>query len=331
MDRIVKGPVAKGEVARRAALVADASTAAVVDGVNVDFQHAELPPGEWAARPFWYVWGYPPTNAGVIFPSEAKFGLDELRRSKGMDNEDGILKAILVNEGDGLSVERVECESEDRRFDHPHDIERRLAYLQITRADGVVEKLDKPLAFFGVSEIRNGALRQSFDNIAARAEYILGRDISNEWATGTVRFWDQPFDQAASQLLSKARCEYADLAAVLDDISSAKLLSIINAAALGGFLLAKHELREAERIADGTRTGLDRSHAARRDGEVLETARAIWKKNRSWTANRVARDLLKIRPEREQTSLARSIMHLAPITSPSHPDHPKSRRKKRAS
>ena len=163
--RITDLSIAEGETGTVAPLIAGRQRCGVIEGVEVDFRHPDLPADDWEARPFWYVWGESPSHAGIIFPYEAAYGVAELRKLKAIDDS---VPAVFALVGDKITVESVVPKIEDRRFDHPHDAQQRLAYLRIERPSGEVRYPAGPLTFYGTSQIKNGALRETFDHIVTR-------------------------------------------------------------------------------------------------------------------------------------------------------------------
>jgi len=134
--RIKARHVAQSETALIAAAIAGEQRHGFIDGVEVDFRHPDLPASDWEAAAWWYVWGVPPRNAGIIFPAEAELDLDALREAKGMMG--AALVPVFARAGDRVSIINVVPKIEDRRFDHPHDAQQRLAYLQIERPSGEI-------------------------------------------------------------------------------------------------------------------------------------------------------------------------------------------------
>lgn len=317
--RVTDKEVAEGDRAATAAHIGGAGRVGDLDGVRVDFRHPELPPEEWEARPWWHVWGDPPTSAAILFPNEAAHGSEEdLRGMKG-----GLcIPLVAAQPGDTITVESVVAEISDRRFDHQHDAQRRLAYLRIERPDGSLLHPPGPLAFMGITQIRHGATRESFDNIVARICAHAGRTTPYvECANGNHVGdwgWDMPLEEIARHVAADAHDAYFELLGQLPDegMARAYLRNVINSAALAGFLLGKVEARRPERTAAAVAEAAERGAAKVTRVDWRERAIALWKENPTWTKNRVANAIAEGTDDAPR-SIIRGIEHLVPETSPS--------------
>jgi hypothetical protein len=319
MERIIPRPVGSGESSEIAAAIGGEQRHGFIDGVEVDFRHPELPL-EWVAAPFWHVWADGRSHAGLIFPEEAVFPLDELRDLKGLPDD---FPAIYVREGDRLSIASVVVSINDPRFDHPHDYQEREARLKIERASGEVEFLEKGLTFLGAMRVRNGATRHSFDNIAARICSHAGKDdLEPREGSASGHYWEMPLEQIALDSAWMAREAYQQLLRVLPEdgapgakLERAYLRKVINRAALAGFLLGKVEARKPEKMAGSSLINLELAQQARVNQPRRDAAEAAWKKHPTWRSYRIAK--LIALPGEDVGGVSKSIKHLAPPTSPS--------------
>lgn len=292
LTRIQKKQVGAGERAAIAAEIACGGRLGVLDGVEVDFRHPELPPEDWEARPFWHVWGSPPSNAGILFPGEASHAPEaQLREFKG-----GLsIPLIAVAAGDRISIESVITEIADRRFDHPHDAQKRLALLRIEKASGEVVHPPGPLMFYGTTQIRRGATRESFDHILGRicrhagTETLYERGL-NGYYKGTDFDWDMPLEQIARHFAADAHDAFFDLQSRFPegDLGGAHLRNLANSAALAGFLLGKIEARKSEQVAGSVMANRDRATEKVTRVDWLAKAKAIWAEHPDWRRTRVA-------------------------------------------
>jgi hypothetical protein len=79
---------------------------------------------------------------------------------------------VIVHRGDRIFIDRVDSEGVEQ-FEHPHDVEVRIARLSIQRKNGEVEPVAVPLKFTGVlALIGPGAGRAAFETVRDR---ILAR------------------------------------------------------------------------------------------------------------------------------------------------------------
>lgn len=288
----------------------------IIDGVEVDFRHPDLPASDWEARPFWHVWASPPSHAGIIFPAEAAFGEARLRGEKQLDDA---LPAIYANPGDKVTVTSVVPMIKDRRFDHPHDAQHRLAYLRIERPNGDVVDLPEPLAFYGVTQIREGALRETFDHLAARIALhagVQGLESRQRDPFDFTRYWDRELSEIALRAAQDAHRDYFGLLDQLPEGEKggqlrARLRSLINAASLAGFMLGKVEARKAERMGAATLRNQERAVAAVARTDWTEKAEAIWKDHPEYSRTRVAK-LIAEGTDDDQRSIMRRIQSVEP-------------------
>lgn len=307
-DRITNRQVADGEDAKLAALIAGELRTGTLQGVMVDFRHSELPNGEWEASPWWYVW----PNVGLVFPEEAALEMTRLRTEKGVSED---TPAVLACTGDRLTVERVETQLSDARFDHPHDRERRLAFLRLERPDGEVLHLDTPLPFYGTSRIREHGTREAFDHVIERIMRHAAVGELPEYALSRVsgHVWQQPLEQAALCFAEEAHRHFFKLQTTLPEYGTplgwmrAALHSVANSAALAGFLLGKLEGREAEVRATRQIDNARMAAEDRKDRGLIALARQIAEQNPMWRRNRIARALQERYPNKESSSINRTL------------------------
>lgn len=309
-----------------------------VEGVEVDFRHPDLPPSEWEPRIGWHAWFDSPDSAGVIFPSEAKTPLREFREQRGVDAE---FAAVYVRAGDRLCIDRVVSEVAEARLDHSHDREQRCAYLQIARKSGEVEKLVKPMTFYGTTQIREGAPRHAFDHMIERLcrSSGLGRveDFSEEkrrLGFSEYPLWDNALEVIALHAAYHAHQALFYLMDMLPENGSPHdrgerltLQMIANYTALAAFLLAKSEMQKHEAIALATLSNLERGTLKITRADWREKAKIIWRDNPRRTVNAVAREIAEGSDD-DVRSISRAIKPLAPPTSPSFkgpPDNPADR------
>lgn len=289
-----------------AALVAGELRVGTVQGVHVDFRHPQLPAGEWEAAVWWYVW----PNAGIVFPEEAKFGMERLREEKLAPDDPAVFALV----GDRISIERVEIEPGDNRFDHEHDRERRLAFLRIDRPTGETVRPDHPLAFYGVGRILKQGTREAFDHILERITRHAGtRSLPPYYLHQLPHpLWDQPLEHLALGFAEDAHRHFFKL---LDTLPAdgegngerAALRMAINNAALAGFLLGKVERRELEDRAERQSENARLAAEARKDRNLLKRAATLAAEHPQWKRNQIAKELLKDFPEKEQSSINRTL------------------------
>lgn len=324
--KIARRAVGTGEASAAAAAIAGELRHGVIDGVEVDFRHPELPAQDWEARPFWHVWGQPPASAGIIFPGEASYRVAELRKLKSLDEN---VPAVFARPGDRLTIASVVPKFADRRFDHLHDAQQRLACLVIKRPSGELVCPTEPLTFYGTSQIRDGALRETFDHVLSRISAQAGvadlfeRSPQDAPGCDFTPFWSLSFEDMALIAAQKAHRAYFNVRAALpsDDtadpkLSRAHLRSLVNNAALAGFLLAKAEARTAEKAGAGTMKNQVLASAARTNTVWRDKANAIWKAHPDWRTHRVAKHVAE--SDDDLSSVQRAIKGLAPPTSPSY-------------
>lgn len=305
--RITERQVAEGDDARLAALLAGELRVGTLQGVHVNLLHDQLPQGEWEAAPWWYVW----PNTGIVFPGEAKFGMAELRERKAATDEE---PAVFALEGDNITIERVEVEATDERFDHPHDREVRLAFLRIERPTGEVLRPDKPLRFFGVSHIKGAGKREAFDHIVERILRHAGVEALPSRTPDDL--WGQPLEAVALESARQAHRAYFDLYPTLppyEEGQARALLRIVaNEAALAGFVLGKIEARKAEGMATAIMVNRERATAEVRRDDWRERAKAIWAEHPDYRRNRVTDIICDEFPDEHKRSIMRALKPLDP-------------------
>ena len=301
--RLVDHVVAEGEDAQQAVAVADASQAGIVDGVEVDFRHADLPPGEWVARPWWDVGGDGEAWAGVLFPSEAKACEETNERDEWIERK---LTLPRAHPGDRLTVESVVDRIADRRFDHLHDATVKLAYLVLTRPDGSKVRPASPLAFYGKTQLRDGPPRDAYDRLAERilAEqgnpdphaFEIERRLRAFEAAGKP-LNEHSLGERAALAIEEAERAWLDLVTdhLKDDLlGQAALRMALNSATLAAFFQAKHELRTAERLAQRVAEGGDKArNKAKAKDNRFRYAQEIWSESPELSVPALARRVLE--------------------------------------
>jgi hypothetical protein len=325
--RITRRAIGEGPNPELAAKIGGALRHGVLDGVEVDFRHPDLPVDQWEAAPYWYIgYGQTPSHAGVIFPN-GQITTRDIAEILGDQ------KGTQLFPGDRLSIREVVQEVSDRRFDHLHDSQVRRAYLRITRCTGEVIDLDRPLTFWGVNRIREGATREAFDHVVGRICELAGKDDLEPARVGSGNPWSWPLEEQAFAFAYQARSAYEALLPLLPEDGTedcrphrAHLRVVINNAALAGFLLAKAEVRQAEKAAAGIWNNLKQAQEARLRTDLIDAATQVWAEHPTWTKNRVAE---AVRGSAKLRGVITTIERVVPRTSPSHPDHPEHWKRKR--
>jgi hypothetical protein len=261
-----------------------------LDGVIVDFRHPDLDPSEWTPRAYWYVWGGSEAHSKVLFPGEAKAGVECLRREYEAKAE---LEVFLAHPGDRVSVQAVLPQIKDRRFDHPHDSQKRLAFLQIERPCGEVVQVREPMSFYGVTQLRDGAPMEGFDNGLLRICRHAGHsDLdgpSRMQKPGFRPLWDEPLEEIAYYFAQHAHDGFWSAhAAAESDIGRGGLRAVANFGFMAGFLLGKIEARQAEKTAAKVHEAQQKATAARTRTDWLEKAKALWAEHPEYKRTRVA-------------------------------------------
>lgn len=160
----------------------------VVEGVEIDLQHELLPRRDWRPNlsltfgttpeppwqaPFiWFPWFGPYDESAVRGKAEAAIGeratAPGSERAEGPERDDPkrasqetswTLKAstdlqtntpeCVVQNGDKISIDRVEIAVIGNDFDYVHDLEVRNAYLRVAHANGEVQMIKTPIVYEG--------------------------------------------------------------------------------------------------------------------------------------------------------------------------------------
>lgn len=315
--RVTERRVQEGEFAIIAAQIAGKQRQGVLAGVTVDFRHGDLPPSDWEPLPQWFVLG----NSGIVFPDE----VNAISTTTGPERDildEMVAQSVKLRPGDRLTIESVIPEIGDGRFDHPHDRQCRRAYLRVERPSGEVLGGIGPLAFYGVTRIRNGAHRESFDHVLGRICLHSGKDLYERGINGTYAGpwdWGMPLEEIARRMGTHAHDSYFRLFAQLPPEGTARALlrSLVNDAAVAGFLVGKIEARKAEKIGAGALRGVEAGAAATRNEAWREGAKHLWAEHPGWTLYAVA-NAIKADSDDSQNSIERAIAHLCPPSSPSY-------------
>lgn len=315
--RLVKRHVATGEVAQSALAVARADRAGVVDGVEVDFRHPDLPEGQWEARPWWYVADDTGSHAGFLFPSE-KIACEKVANQ----DEDARhkLKLPFALAGDRITIEAVVPRITGGEFDHPHDATIRDAYLVLTRTTGEQVRPSGPMSFYGVTQLRDGPSYDAFDRLAERIQADHGhpdphkhelairlRPLGGRWRSDR----ELSLSQRAGLFLEGAERAWHKLASghLADDPQGQTLLRCaLNEAVLAAFFQAKHELRQAEKIGSATRRNLAKGPKASRDQAAIDFALKAWAKDPNRTRRNIAKEISIERHGHVDDNTVRSLM-----------------------
>ena len=325
--RITEYAVAEGPEAEAAAEIATKTHYGILDGVEVDFRHPLLPVHDWHASSFFYVWGDGLQQAGVIFPSEAAHcSIAAARSKKGIPDN---FPTIFVNVGDRLTVADVVIYQEDRIFDHPHDKESRHAILQVTRRDGSVELLDKPMMFRGSTQLRHGPWRLQFDNVIDRIKHYVGEDNLSGVTQYSIPVPPEGRSLTAEEqayfAAYSAHKSYFDLYDAIEALDvpnkvamQASLQRLANSAAMASFLLGKVEARRADQIASKTVKSGKRVGLSNANQYWVEEAERLWKENPQWTLNKIA-ETISLGDANDKRSImkARGVVLACPKTSSS--------------
>lgn len=323
--RITELQVQAGEEGQTAVEIATTGRVGVFEGVHVDFTHADLPPGEWWARPWWHVWADGEQHCGLIFPGEAKAaeadGIGWKRIRERTTREE-----IFALPGDRLTVARVQQLQEVTFLHHPHDYSVRYAFLTLTRPDGTTINDIGPLAFYGSTRLIGHGSREAFDNAIARIATLsldglqLPKDEEG-FLSRRLEPWKHSPSEAALHFAGEAHDELFSLIDELspDDTSGyVRLRSLVNAALLAGFALAKHEAQPAERQAAGAAKGAKAGGEKTADHVSREMAKKLWAENPTETAYWVAKQICATHQDKDPNTVTRSIKHLTPSTSKSY-------------
>lgn len=302
--RLVKREISVGQRQKDALSVARADREGVVDGVIVDFRHPDIPPGEWEAREFWHVGADTLQHCGFIFPTELQTCLDP----SNTDRRNLIpekLKLPRAYAGDKLTVEAVIDQISDNNFDHRHDATIKVAQVVLTRVNGETVRPASPMNFFGVTQLRDGPMRDAYDRIAARILSEHGwpdsdrlealsklRPITTTWVS------EQDLNLSERALLAVEESERAWHELIdkyfCDDVHGQVLLRTAMAGAVrAAFFQAKHESREAERRATAQLENLAEGPRTRKGWDRIASARKLASKNPEWKRNRIATGVIE--------------------------------------
>lgn len=325
--RIADLMAAEDASAKIAAEIATHSHYGILEGVEIDFRHPLLPLGEWHTDPCWHVWGDGPQQAGVIFPLEAiNGGVDDMRSARGICDT---FPTIFVRPGDKIKIHTVFILIEDHVFEHLHDKQRKLAYLQITRQDNSIEFLDKPMTFYGATKLQNGPWRLQFDNVIDRIkQHANQNDLSGMSGSFTpIPPEGRPAttEEQAYFAAQAAHRSYFELYDAINELKNSKKAAMLaslnrlaNSAAMAALLLSKIEALRANELASKTiQTGRKLGEANANQYWVAEAER-LWTENPSLTLNRVAK-LISHGDENDKRSImkSRGVNKACPKSSPS--------------
>lgn len=319
--RVTELQVADGDDAKLAVEIATSGRVGIFQGVNIDFNHDDLPSNEWWARPWWDVWGDGEHHIGLIFPGEAAHDAK-------LHKLDVTREAIYALPGDSVCISRVKQIQEVSFLHHPHDYSVRHAYMKLTRTDGTVKDNIGPLAFYGHTRLIGHGSREAFDNAIARIEMLRPNGL-RRYGTRTQPprpTWKNGADIVACHYAADAHDALFEL---LDDLDAddtkgyVRLRSLVNATMLAGFALAKHEMKQAQEWE--SKREANRQIATAKAREVaesekkIEAAKECWRNKPALTTNAVSEILISTTwPEAYTASISRTIQRFAPPGSSSH-------------
>lgn len=174
---------------------------AVIAGVCLDLRHPDLPPEKWYSRQVDNWWFAP--FAGVdqpplVFPWHERKDLDQrlaewdrecalieaskdpeladviaelrrpaTRRAKAARYRDEMRREIVVDAGDSIRISRIVTQIAGDDFAYEADRQRKLAFLELRRADGRLLQLSEPLRFRRRTSIHSNQ-SLSIDTIVGR-------------------------------------------------------------------------------------------------------------------------------------------------------------------
>jgi hypothetical protein len=169
-----------------------------VEGVEIDLRHELLAPQEWWAWPLGDIHSkYRSRYAPFIwFPWFGKFDADSIRENLKAALQDGDERPTkkkvddlvryetpecFVNAGDKIVIDRVECETFGKWYDHLHDAQVRYAFLRIVRARGKSQEVKTPLRYVGVTSLLVRAGNDLFSKLVSRICNHFGMQALEEF------------------------------------------------------------------------------------------------------------------------------------------------------
>jgi hypothetical protein len=188
------GAMDDDEMSRTAALlkICNVTRYGTVGGVIFDLRHEDLDPKDWRMEPI----GIAPLPLSRPFRSEGQpflwfpwFGpFIESDVERGIENEIKFLKEKHPNDpapsveslrktytpdakieaSDKIVIGRVVVQGERTGLHHEHDVQRRLAYIQIVKPLGSIHSLKEPIVFTGSSAMWTGGYSKMFSKIIRR-------------------------------------------------------------------------------------------------------------------------------------------------------------------
>lgn len=297
----------------------------LIDGVEIDFRHPDIDPDDWEPRPWWHLATYSVGSAGLVFPSDGELQVPP------------ITDGLKVEAGDRVRIASVAYENEGPLFLHPHDSHVYEAQIVVDRANGATEQ-GSILTLFGVTSLRMGNETEAFRTMAARVCSTLGLERLNDFDFPRMAARNRGLVEEATYNLRRAESAFYSLDRMLKFVEDNKtapdeiekmwgnewwnpvLESLINAAAYGGYLLARSETDGAEgaiEAATKRKMVLDEGRLANKDidGRRLR-AREIWAANPRYTLNQVAL-MIALELKKDKSGIMASIKEEVPETSPS--------------
>lgn len=322
--------IAQGHVAQQALAVSRADREGEVDGVLVDFRHADIPPGEFEARAFWYVASDSSNHAGFLFPSEAKAiertlkgkSPAALRKASRHGDFRDALALPRACPGDRISVEKVIDEILQGPFDHPHDRMAKRLDLILTRRSGEVVRPASPLTLYGITQIKQGPERDVYDRLVERVllEHPPGTDPLRFGLTRGSFFLqvDRTLEDVRDSAVEDAERsinELRELGLLEQERIGTLIRMLTSEVALLAFCQAKIEMRQAEMRATMQLENLSEGSRSQTNWERLAECQRLADANPLWKRTQIAKMVANSECEVSQNwdkfdSIRRSAMRL---------------------
>lgn len=342
---------------RQALSVSLADQAGILDGVQVDFRHADLPPGKWEPPIGWHTWQGPLARFRqsvfpFVLPFEHAKGDDELAAAVFGPTE--LTKVIRIFAGEMVTVHHVDTVSiDDREFDDRDEQSMKYVYLKVRRHDGTEEIAPTPLLFLGCSNVREHAaysrdiephLRDVlvYEKLASRIE----RNFEDFCDDGPILRLARHSDFAKMEL-DTAQQGLVQILGLLDEVlatsdglmrrklqaARVSVVQIASHAMQAGYNLARDEMSIAAKRAKGQGKGLAHRSRDKTPDNRLELAAAYWQshpnaaltKVASWIVTQLAitnEDAPGESQVRSSIVSAHSRVGIIPKTSPSYSKYP---------
>lgn len=306
-----------------AELITGPARQGLIDGVEIDLRESRIDANEWEPRPWWHFASDSAGSARLAFPSDEELGVPRLD------------SAVDLGAGDRVYVGEVSTEDAGPRFLHRHDRTTLTAELVVARADGRTEKAGHKLRFFGVTELRNSPPHEAFDRMAMRANALLNLDRLNDYPLPHFAARKKGLTDEAAYFLRAAESAFRNVARPLEQLDGEDdknrpyefwgpewwkedLAHLLNAAVLGGYLLARSETDDLEKTLVNRDRILDEGRIKLKDYDGRRSrAREIWAKHPRYAINRVAQVIAQ-ELGKDKASVMASLWPEVPDTSPSY-------------